>query len=121
MTDLSSIIAEWRARERLHPWPDDMEDMEEFFVLDADDFDFALVWAAPAMADRIEALGAENARLREALGKIAEYLPSFDYAAVGEYGVRRDIPGSPFDRGRDQEARHLSSIARAALGETSDD
>lgn len=112
MTDISDIIAAWREREQLHPWPADMEDMEEFFDLDADDFDFALVWAAPAMADRIEALEAENARLRKTveasaiLGNIVGWL------------------GGDLDKIEALKAAmgpELIERARAALGETSDD
>lgn len=67
-------------------------------------------------ADALDALQAENARLREALGRIAEYLPMFDYVGVDDYGTpSHNRPGSPFDRGREQEANHLSGIARAAL------
>lgn len=59
-------------------------------------------------ADRI-------ASLEAALEQIAEYLPRFDYVGSDEFGIRMDRPGSPYDRGREQEAKHLSGIARAAL------
>ena len=58
---------------------------------------------------------AERDRLRVALLKIAEYLPSFDYVARDEFGKCTDLPGSPYDRGKADASAHLSAIARAAL------
>jgi hypothetical protein len=52
----------------------------------------------------------EIERLRKALRTIAEYRPLFTYV-----GRRPDIPGSPYDRGRAHEAKHLSDIASAEL------
>lgn len=68
-------------------------------------------------ADLIQSQAARIERLEAALRKISEYLPLFDYCGSDEFGVRVDRPGSPHDRGREREAKHLSSIARAALKE----
>jgi len=69
-------------------------------------------------ADLYETKAAEIERLRGVLDTIASYKPLFDYAAPDSHGhFDPNAPGSPFDLGRDQEARHLSGIARAALGE----
>ena len=67
-------------------------------------------------ADELDRLRVENERLRAALEKIASYLPMFDYTFSSRRGrIDEHMPGSPFDRGRAQEANHLSSIARPAL------
>jgi hypothetical protein len=66
----------------------------------------------------VAALRAEVARLRETLMKIAEFKPSFDYCGCDEFGLNSDIPGSPYDRGKEEASKHLASIARAALSET---
>lgn len=95
--------------------------VQEAYGLPCDDFDpecaGCRAWKALFVTrEQFERLRAENARLKEALEKIANYLPMFDYVVNDDYG-KPDIskPGSPFDRGRAQEAEHLSSIARAAL------
>lgn len=70
---------------------------------------------ADAWAKDCDAAKAEAERLREALRKIAEYLPSFDYVGRDDYGIRLDFPGSPYDRGKADASKHLSEIACAAL------
>lgn len=70
---------------------------------------------------RTEKAEAERDRLRAALLKIAEYLPSFDYVARDEFGKCTDLPGSPYDRGKADASAHLSAIARAALKGDSDE
>lgn len=65
-------------------------------------------------ADNIR-LERENERLRKALERIAEHKPSFDYIGSDDYGLRADIPGSPYDCGKEYMGKLLSGIARAAL------
>lgn len=84
-------------------------------VIDERDRTFALMLA------RAEKAEAERDRLRVALLKIAEYLPSFDYVARDEFGKCTDLPGSPYDRGKADASAHLPAIARAALKGDSDE
>ncbi len=74
------------------------------------------------LASARTALAASEERVKvltEALRRIADYLPLFDYVGSDDFGSRHDLPGSPYDRGRADEASLLSGIARAALqGET---
>jgi hypothetical protein len=53
--------------------------------------------------------------LVKGLERIAEYKPSFDYVGSDDYGIRPDLPGSPYDRGKDDCAKHVSGMARATL------
>lgn len=71
-------------------------------------------------AARIEQQAEEIDRMRAQLSRIAEYLPMFDYCGSDEFGIRMDRPGSPYDRGREQEAKHLSWMAAEALKEASE-
>lgn len=70
---------------------------------------------------RAEAAEANLERAREALDKIAEHLPLFDYIGSDEFGLRSDLPGSPYDRGKADMGELLSGIARAALDEIKGD
>lgn len=102
MTDLPHIIAEWRENGAPGPWVTPFDFMDHGWSLDTEGenscvgighngaplivhcveqafgldelqlADASLIASAPAMADRIEALEAENARLREALHPFAD-------------------------------------------------
>lgn len=75
-------------------------------------------WKAflPIIRARLATAEADALEMREALQRIADYLPYFDYVAHDSYGhVQPDRPGSPYDRGKADASKHLSEIARAAL------
>jgi len=117
MTDLSTIIKEWRKRGSEGPWTLGRE-LGDLYLHDAhgnlimhneqyyphpvtNEADWHFIAAAPAMADRIEALEAENARLRVALMQMV--------------GATVYLPHDGFSKPHEHES---SRIARAALGET---
>lgn len=84
MNDLSTIIAEWREKGSEGPWTLEreygdtylrdangcliMHDVEFYPQPVTNEADWHFIHAAPAMADRIKALEAENAKLQAALG-----------------------------------------------------
>ena len=109
MTDLTHIIAEWRKRGSEGPWTLErkcgdtylrdangcliMNDVEFYPEPVTNEVDWHFIHAAPAMADRIEALEAENTRLRKAL------FDAFDNIDAGLYDeasaiLRNGITGS---------------------------
>ena len=71
-------------------------------------------------AGRIEKLEAQLAEAKRGLSLIAEHLPMFDYCGSDEHGSRFDIPGSPYDRGKEYQARIMSGIAARTLAKLTD-
>ena len=57
---------------------------------------------------------AEIADYRGALERIASHVPLYDYV-MAPLGDSEWQPGSPYDRGRQDETKVLAGIARAAL------
>lgn len=67
-------------------------------------------------AKRIQSQAARIERLEVALREIKDHKPRYDYVEVGVVNEEAfSRPGSPYDRGREFEARLLSEKAARAL------
>ena len=117
MTDLSTIIEEWRKRGSEGPWTLGRE-LGDLYLHDAhgnlimhneqyyphpvtNEADWHFIAAAPAMADRIEALEAENARLRVALMQMV--------------GATVYLPHDGFSKPHEHESSRIARAARSRL------